>query len=179
VAEERLYFMDAFMLFCLLADSPLINAQERRAIDENLVLAAHRGRDPRLELDRHGRGAPLRQWAAELLDAMIPAAELMDGGSGGPCADSLHWQREKVHDPDRTPSARVLAAMSANSASFYEYARNTSEQHREHFLGLTLAPERQSLFERLSRASRERQQELEETDGIGFDEFLERYFAQR
>ena len=178
VAEEQLRFLEAFMLFCLLADSPRISARERRAIDHNLVLAAHRGRDPRLELDRQGRGAPLRKWAGELLEAMSPAAELMDGGGDGPCADSLRRQQAKVQEPDSTPSAQMLAEMRANKESFFEYARRTSEQHRDRFRGLSLSAERQALFERLSRESRERQRELEEKDDIGFDAFLERYFAQ-
>lgn len=179
VAEEQLYFMDAFMLFCLLADSPVIGAQGRRAIDENLVLAAHRGRDPRLELDRQGRGVSLRRWAGELLEAIAPAAELIDGGSGGPCAKSLRGQKDKVRYPELTPSARMLAEMRTNGESFFEFAQRTSEKHRAHFLGLGLDVERQALFERLSRESRARQEELEEKDDVGFDEFLERYFAQR
>jgi glutamate--cysteine ligase len=178
VAEEQLYFMDAFMLFCLLAGSPPISAEERRSIDENLVLAAHRGRDPRLELNLQGEGVPLRRWAEELLDAMVPAAELMDSGSGGLCVDSLRRQREKVLDPDVTPSARMLAEMRTNGETFFEYARRTSEQHKDHFLGLDLSAERRGLFERLSRESGERRQELEMTDDIDFDEFLRRYFAQ-
>lgn len=179
VAEEQLHFMGAFMLFCLLVDSPLISAQERRAIDENLVRAAHRGRDPLLELDRQGKGVPLRRWADELLEAMVPAAEMMDGGTGGPAADSLRRQQAKVQDPDRTPSAKMIAEMRATGESFYEYARRTSEQHRDHFLGLELSAEQRGLFERLSLESKERQRELEETDDVGFDEFLTRYFAQR
>jgi len=178
VADEQLYFMDAFMLFCLLADSPRISAGERRSIDENLVLAAHRGRDPRLDLGWQGRGVSLTQWAEELLDAMMPAAELMDGGSGGPRADSLARQREKVLDPDATPSARMLAEMRADRQSFFEYARRASEQHRDYFLGLELNAERRALFERLSRESKERRRKVEEADDMGFDEFLERYFAQ-
>jgi glutamate--cysteine ligase len=178
VAEEQLHFMETFMLFCLLADSPRINSGERRAIDENLVLAAHRGRDPGLELNRQGRGIALRQWALGLLDAMVPAAELMDGGSGGPCADSLHLQRDKVRNTEQTPSARMLSEMRANNETFFEYARRVSEQHRDHFLGLDLSDERQAFFDRLARESRDRQRELEETDDISFDAFLERYFAK-
>ena len=47
------------------------------------------------------------------MDAMAPAAELMDGGSGGPCADSLRWQQEKVRAPELPPSAMMLAEMRA------------------------------------------------------------------
>jgi len=178
VTEEQLRFLDAFMLFCLLAESPRIDRSERRAIDLNLLSAAHRGRDPALELDRNGDGIRLRRWAEEVLDAMLPAAELMDGGSGGPCVDSLRWQQEKVWDPELTPSARMLAEMRANAESFFDFAQRTSKQYRDQFRSSSLDTEYAVLFERLSRESRERQRELEAADDMGFDEFLERYFAQ-
>jgi glutamate--cysteine ligase len=95
VAEEQLHFLDAFMLFCLLVGSPRIDAGERKAIDENLLLAAHHGRDPLLDLNRNRSAIRLRLWAEELLDAMFVAAELMDGGSDGPSAESLRRQQER------------------------------------------------------------------------------------
>lgn len=178
IAEEQLRFMGAFMLFGLLADSPRIGPPERRAIDDNQALAAHRGRDPGLALDRQGNGVPLRSWAQELLDAMGPAAELMDGGSAGPCAASLRLQQGKVRDPALTPSARILAQMRANREGFFDFSWRLSEQYRDQFRGLAPSPERQALFERLSLESRERQRQIEAADDISFDEFLERYFAQ-
>jgi len=179
IAEEQLDFMDAFMLFCLLVGSPPIDAAERKAIDENLLLTAHRGRDPLLDLDRQGSGMRLREWAGELLDAMVPAAELMDGGSSGPSAESLRQQHAKVQEPECTPSARMLTEMRANAESYFEFARRISEQYREHFVAVSLASEQEALLSRLSRESRERQRELETTDDTSFDVFLERYFAQR
>jgi len=178
VTEEQLHFLDAFMLFCLLAESPRIDASERRAIDLNLLSVAHRGRDPSLELDRNGNGIRLRRWAGEVLDAVLPAAELMDGASGGPCVASLHRQQEKVRDPELTPSAQMLAEMRANAEGFFDFAQRTSKRYRDRFRGSLLDTGYAALFERLSRESWERQRELEETDDMGFDEFLERYFAQ-
>jgi len=178
VTEEQLHFLDAFMLFCLLAESPPIDMSERLAIDANLLSVAHQGRDPSLALDRNGNSVSLRQWAEGVLDAMLPAAELMDGGSGGPCVDSLRRQQEKVRDPGLTPSARMLAEMRANAESFFDFAKRTSKQYRDRFRSSSLDTEYETLFERLSRESWEQQRELEETDDMGFDEFLERYFAQ-
>jgi glutamate--cysteine ligase len=179
VSEEQLFFMDSLMLFCLLYESPRINARERRAIDENQVLAAHRGRDPGLVLDRQGSGVSLRDWAGELLDLMVPAAELMDGGSAGPCAESLRKQMDKVRNPELTPSARMLSEMRANGESFHDHARRTSGQYFEYFRGLSLSPERESFFQRLAEESVQTQRELEASDDVRFDEFLDRYFAQR
>jgi len=179
ISQEQLHFMDAFALFCLLCESPVINTRERRAIDQNQVLAAHRGRDPELLLEREGAQVFLGSWAEELLDLMSPVAELLDGGGEGPCSESVRRQRDKVRDPELTPSARVLAEMRVNGESFYEHARRVSGEYRDYFRGQSLSPERESLFERLSAESLQRQREIEAGDDLSFDEFLDRYFAQR
>ena len=178
VSEEQLHFLETFMLFCLLDASPRIDARERRAIDNNQVLAAHRGRDPTLRLERDRKAIPLRQWAEELLGRMTAAAEVIDGGSDGPAAASLRRQQEKVREPECTPSARMLAEMRSNRESFFEHAWRISSEHRDYFKSLTLRPEREALFLRLSDESLERQREIEAGDDLSFDEFLARYFAQ-
>ena len=52
--ETQGRFLEAFFLFCLLAESPLIDQRERREIDRNLLDVAHRGREPRLMLQHRG-----------------------------------------------------------------------------------------------------------------------------
>jgi glutamate--cysteine ligase len=178
VSDEQLSFMDIFMRFCLLVESPSITPRERSAIDENQVLAAHRGRDPRLELDRGGRGYSLKSWALELLDAMNPVAELLDGGGHGLCRDSLDAQRAKVRDPDLTPSARMIAEMRSRGEGFFHFAQRVSQLHRRYFLNRPLSPEREADLAAVSADSRRRQEEMEAAEDVGFDEFLERYFSQ-
>ena len=177
VAEDQLPFMDAFVRFCLLADSPPIGARERRAIDDNLVLTAHRGREPGLRLDRAGEAVPLREWALALLKALEPLAQLIDGGSPGPCAASLDRQRAKVLDPELTPSARMLAEMRERGESFFGLAQRLSQAHRRAYLARPLAPERRAILEDLSRTSLRRQAEIEAADDLDFDAFLARYLA--
>lgn len=177
VAVEQLHFMDAFIRFCLLADSPRIDASERRAIDDNLVLTAHRGREPGLRLERTGQTLALRDWALELLNAMTAIADLIDGGSQGPCGASLQRQRAKVLDPDLTPSARMLAEMRERGESFFDLAQRWSQAHRQTYLARPLPAERLALFQALNADSLRRQAELEAADELDFDDFLARYLA--
>ncbi len=179
VAEEQLRFMEVFMLFCLLAESPRIDGRERGAIDRNQLAAAHRGREPALELERDGGGIRLKAWASELIDAMGPAAELLDGYGGGPSSVSLGQQQEKVRDAELTPSARMLAEMRSRGESFYQFARAVSEEHRGYFRRLELSAAAEAELERLALESHQRQGQIEAADNLTFDEFLARYFAQR
>jgi glutamate--cysteine ligase len=178
VGEEQLRFLETLMLHCLLCASPRIGAAERRAIDRNQVLAAHRGREPGLELEREGEPTTLANWAAEILDSMGPVAELLDGGPDGPRTASLALQHAKVQDPDLTPSARMLAQMRANGEGFFDFAQRVSVAHRRTFEARGLSPEREAELAALVALSIRRQAEIELADDVDFDTFLARYFAQ-
>jgi len=178
VGMEQLQFLETLMLHCLLSDSPRISASERRAIDTNQILTAHRGREPGLRLARDGDGLPLRRWAAEILDAMEAVAELLDGGSGGPHGESLSLQRAKVQDPELTPSARLLREMRERGEGFFDLSYRLSAEYGEDLKGQGLSPERQALLASVAQESRRQQDEIERTDDVDFDTFLARYFAQ-
>jgi glutamate--cysteine ligase len=175
---EQLRFLETLMLYCLLLDSPRIASSERRAIDANQILTAHRGREPGLVLNRDGDWIPLAQWAGEILQAMEPVAELLDGAAGGPRGESLALQRAKVQEPELTPSARLLREMRERREGFFDFSYRVSDAHRASLKARSASPERQSLFARLVDESRARQEEIEAADDVDFDTFLARYFDQ-
>ena len=180
VGEEQIRFLELFMLFCLLQDSPPINIQEQREIDQNLGGVAHRGRDPALQLLRQGRELPLRQWALELCSAMEGLVEVLDRDRRGqPYRRALEIQRQRVEDPDRTPSARMLQEMRERGEGFFHFARRLSLEHAGRFHSLELDRQRRRMFEREAEESLRRQQQLEAEEQPPFDRFLADYFAQR
>ena len=178
VSLEQIRFLETLMLFCLLAESPPIGAGERKSIDENQVLVAHRGREPELKLRCPEGPVTLTRKAGELIDAMVPAAELLDGAAGGPRARSLALALAMVRDPELTPSARMLAGMREHGEGFFDYAWRLSETHRETLAARAQDPGRAGELLRLVGVSRRRQQEIEQSDDCDFDSFLARYFAQ-
>ena len=80
INERQLHFLECFLLFCLLHESPAIGDYERKAIDENELRAAHRGRDPKLKLIRGSDTGALTDWADELLQEMQAVCELLQRG---------------------------------------------------------------------------------------------------
>ncbi|AFL75238.1 glutamate--cysteine ligase [Thiocystis violascens] len=178
VGDEQLLFLDGLMLYCLLLGSPRIGARERRDIDENQVLTAHRGREPGLALVRDRHPVTLRQWAGEILAGMAAAAELLDGAANGPRSENLRRQQEKVDHPDLTPSARILETMRERREGFFAFSQRLAEEHRRDLRSSELSPERQALFDRLAVDSLRQQREIEAADDRSFDDFLDAYFAQ-
>ena len=179
ISLPQMRFLEAFLVYCLLLDSPPIDAQERREIDVNELAAAHRGRDPKLYLHRRGSTIKLSQWAGEILDDMTGVCELLDDTHTSEVyRSSLAVQRGKVRDPERTPSARMLAEMRANGEGFFHFGMRMSQQHRDHFYSLSLSPEQQAEFVHMAEQSRQQQQAIEDADDKPFSEFLREYLAQ-
>jgi glutamate--cysteine ligase len=179
INERQLHFLEAFLLFCLLHDSPVISQTERAAIDQNELLAAHQGRDPALRLLRDSQPVRLREWAGELLGEMQAVCELLDQGArGNPYSAALAAQQAKIDDPDLTPSARMLHEMRDRGEGFYHFARRMSEIHQHFFRNLPMSSEKYQFFSELAVKSLEDQRAWEQTDEIGFDEYLEHYFMQ-
>lgn len=180
VAVDQLRFLEVFLLFCLLAESPPFDAAERQIIDDNQMATALKGREPGLILQRcHAPAVPLRHWAQELLEQLQPVAALLDSGQSGPVYTvALAEQQAVLADVERTPSARMLAEMRASGENFFQCARRLSEQHRQFFESSPLAEERRRWLEEAAKQSWRDGQALEAEDALPFDEFLNRYLSQ-
>jgi glutamate--cysteine ligase len=179
INEEQCHFLEAFMAFCLLADSPPLNDAERRAIDYNLDAVCYRGREPGLVLQRNSTELPLQQWALEICDGMEAIARTLDQGrTGSPALDALAAQRRAIADPELTLSARVLREMREHEEGYFQFARRMSQQHQRWFMELADAPGDTARFEASIRQSLADQQALEAAETLSFDDFLARYFAQ-
>jgi glutamate--cysteine ligase len=180
ISEVQCRFIETLMAFCLFQESPVINSLERREIDFNLDAVCYAGREPGLRLQRNGESITLKAWAGELLDALSGFAAVLDEGKpGSPCRDALQDQLEAVRDPDRTPSARILADMHALGLGYFHFAKRLSEQHHAYFTHL---PQNRGSFATIEAAvtrSIEDQKAIEAADNQSFDEFLQEYFAQR
>ncbi len=179
ISEEQMRFLESFLLFSLLAPSAPYDGDELADIRHNIDLVAERGRDPELRLVRAGKPVPLRDWAREIFDSMQAGCDLLDQDSEiHHYCDALQRQRAKIEDPDLTPSARMLAEMRENREEFYHFALRKSREHQQWFLERPLEAEKEAFYEAAARDSIARQQEMEASDSISFETFLEEYFAQ-
>ena len=179
VSQSQLYFLEALMLYSTLEVSPLIDSLEADAIDDNLLLVAHCGRDPELRLRREQGLIGLREWADEILGNMQGVCELLDRTMETPVYSlALAKQKEKIYRPELTPSARMMTVMQENKQSFFEYAMKASLAYKDWFCGHSIPVDRQKRLDEEGRVSLEKQREIESADTLGFEAFLENYFAQ-
>lgn len=180
VNESQLYFLEAFLIFCLLHDSPVIDVPERKEIDHNEMLAAHRGRMPGLKLSRNGKNQALKEWAMEIMQEMRGICEILDADDPEkPYTTSLDKQTERVTDPNLTPSARMLDDMRQDRESFHRFAERMSRQHFHYYKNLQLSVEQEQFYRDEAQQSMHKQQIIEASDNISFEDYLDEYFSQR
>ncbi|WP_020655218.1 glutamate--cysteine ligase [Massilia niastensis] len=176
IALDTGRFLDAFLMFCALEDSPLISAHEGEIHARNFARTVKEGRRPDLTLTRDGQEVPLREWALELIERIRPVAALLDEqhNEHGVHAASLGLQKAKIEDPALTPSARVLEEVRA-LGSVAAFGLRQSELHAASFRDSPLMPAEEALFDELAAASLAEQDRIEATDTGSFDDFVAAY----
>jgi glutamate--cysteine ligase len=179
VNQNKLRFLEAFLALCLVKDSPMIDASEQAALDQNHVLVARRGREPGLLLSRDGRAAPLLGWAREILDEMQGLCEILDRGDPArPYTAALATQAAKFDDVTLTPSARLIKEMRETGESFFDMALRMSVTHKNYFLELYPPnPARLAEFASESAESLEKTAAIEAAPQEPFGQYLAGYFA--
>lgn len=171
-------FLDAFLLFCALEESPQLGNAECGQCTSNFLAVVKEGRRPGLELQRNGQPVSLKVWASELIERIRQLAELLDQAEDTDAhSKALDAQQAKVDDASLTPSAQVLARMTEHDESFVQFSLRQSRIHAETFREQPLSQEQQQTYETLARESLARQAELEQEEVGDFDLFVGAYQA--
>jgi len=187
IDEEEMRFLEVFLIFCILEDSPQFDNGEREHTKNNLLLTAIKGRDPNLLLHDVVRNEPrlLREWVQDIFEQLLPIAQARDNDSSfepneteadGPFTRATKAQLHKVNT-NQFPSARVLDVMRENKEGFLEFGMKMSLKKEEIFKAHPLSEEERKHYQSLATESLREQQELEESDKISFEEYLQQYFA--
>jgi glutamate--cysteine ligase len=176
ISVETGRFLDAFLLFCALDESPLINVTESAVHARNFARTVKEGRRPGLTLTRNGEEVELQAWANQLIERIRPVAALLDDqhNEDGVHAASLAVQQAKIDNPALTPSARVLDEVRAIGSSA-AFGLRQSQLHAAYFRDSALMPAEAQMFDELVTSSLAEQAAIEQAPGPGFDDFVAAY----
>ncbi|MEO7386246.1 MAG: glutamate--cysteine ligase [Gammaproteobacteria bacterium] len=178
INQRQLRFLEVFLIYCLLQDSPPISAAEQERIDRNHGLVARRGREPGLRLDRGDETVALRDWATTICQDLVQVALLIDPGEQQGHVDAIRYQLQAVEDPERTPSAALLRDLRTEGQTLAAYGLELAGRTRDYFRSLAPDLNRQrELLTTEAELSHARQTQIESSDDVPFDEYLARYLA--
>ncbi len=172
-------FLDLFLWYCLLADSPFMEPEDCHRAARNQVLVVEEGRRPGLQLETDGDSRELTDMAAELLAEIDALAAALDGlESGTRYRDAVALQQDKLRDSELTPSGRTLREMRDGRLSFGEFGMAMSEKHDAWLREREIDPAMAQRLEQEVGDSIARARALEEGDDVDFERYLEAYFSQ-
>jgi glutamate--cysteine ligase len=176
ITLETSRFMDVYLLYCALDDSPLLPRAASEEANVNFARITTEGRKPGLTLLRDGSEVSMRGWAEELLDAMEPVSQALDTLHGtDEHMRAMATQRARLADVSLTPSARVLATMRDQKQGFDTFALTLSQQHAEYFRGRPLGEDAEREMLALSAQSLENQARIERDEIGTFDALVNTY----
>ena len=175
---ETMHFLDTFLLFCLLKDSPKTSSTEYALIPQNIDRTVYQGRDPKLKLLVDNSEILLREWGQSLFDEMRPVADLLDSANKTKTYSlALDVMKLKLTDDSTTAAAMLLEEMRANDETYYAMAMRKASEHRDYFQANPPNAETTSKYKQLADVSLKRQTEIETSDTLSFDDFLADYYS--
>ncbi len=179
IDETQMRFLDTFLMWCLLAESPWIPDEECDRLDDNRQAVVERGRDPSLTLAIDAREEQLARRAETIFEELREVAGLLDtieaSQTHRAAIDSL---APLLRHPERTPSARLLDVLQESGGEFVDYMLELADEQATHFRSEPMDSAREALFSQLSETSHQQQGDIEAGDRESFEAFLEAYFAR-
>ena len=171
---EQVNFLESFLLFCLLDDSPLITTREQNDIDKNDKLVAHKGREYGLTLIDRGEQKSLQDWGLDLVSKINICAALFSDSHDKDVSNIA----KRIRKPSLTTSAILLKNMRDNNLGFFDYIDSLSKQYRSEFLSSEIDKKHFKFLDEQVDISLTKLKEIEQSDDMSFDEFLENYYKK-
>lgn len=179
INAEQIRFLDCFLLFCLLEDSPLSDEKEVKQLQDNQRRMVYEGRDPNLSLFHFGTMRQANEWGKEMIAKIDSIANLLDQHNGNnDYQTAVKAQHHKLDDSSLTPSAKIIKAVQEEGITFYQWAMNQALQHREQFLSQHLTPEILQQYRDMAQTSIQEQVTIEAEDNVSFEQYIASYYQQ-
>ncbi|MCS6207727.1 glutamate--cysteine ligase [Shewanella baltica] len=177
IEATQVRFLDLFLLYCLLTQSPKSEASEEARLSANLKAVVLEGRKPGLELLTANGSRSLKSWLEELFDALQPLAVLLDGEATDYQVALAHW-RKAVEDPNLTLSGQVLQNVINKGQDHGQWVMTLAQQYYQFFVDYPLSSETIAQYQAEASSSLNKQAELEAAQrSVSFDDYLEDYFG--
>jgi len=177
IESSQIAFLDAFLLCSLFAKSEPISAREMGENTANFDRVVLKGRHPDLCLTVQNTCYPLAEVANNILDEILPFAEMLDNTyETNEHFEELNRLKEVLGDLDQTYSGKIVKEIEKRKDGFFPFALELSQEHKEEFINNPLSPNRLSYYKKVAEESHQQKKEIEQTDKISFEEFLKNYY---
>jgi len=170
---QQALFFDVFLISCLLMGDDILSPSECEKLQNNLQRVATRGRQPGLLLATLKGEIDIKDAGTELTNELAFTATLLDQlHNTDQYSLSVKAQVKKIQDSTLTPSAMVLDSIIKSGLGYDEWVFKKSKEHKKYFDKQMVNDSTFEQFEKEVEKSIIKQKQIEDSDTIGFDEFL-------
>ncbi|WP_017444632.1 glutamate--cysteine ligase [Gayadomonas joobiniege] len=176
ISEAQTRFMDLFLTWCALQDSPPLETAEEQVINANLQAVIMQGRKPGLTLQQGDHSITLADWAEQTINAMNPLADWMSAPNETAYQAALKKQAEKVANPDLTPSGKIMNRLLNNNMDNSQLGLDLAKQYQKDSAARDYQYYSEQALVETAEKSLLEQTEIEKSDKLAFTDYLAEYF---
>ena len=173
--KETLYFLDAYLVYCMLRGDEKFSSEECEALKSLQQECITQGRDLTATINFLEGPAQIQKQATHVLNEILQVANTLTELTANPAYQiAVQQQIDKISDTDKLPSSKV-AEESIKAGSYAKAMLSIASQHQENWQALNLDKNIEKEFKEEAIYSLKRQKQMEGSDKLSFDEFLEEY----
>ncbi|MCB5161232.1 glutamate--cysteine ligase [Marinomonas algarum] len=175
--SSTLYFIDVFLLYCMLRGDEQLGADECSLLRKMQQEIASHGRDLDMDFDFGQGPIKLRDKANTLLQELAIVAAFLSSNTQNPAyAAAVEEQKNKLINEDQLPSAKLLARTKARNG--YQNAMLAlSKEQQAAWMQCPLPESLTQAFIEKAERSLQDQKAVEAADEVDFDTFLKAYLT--
>lgn len=171
---EQLQFLDVFLLWCLISDSPKLTNEECQAVRMNQQRAINQGLASSATLKDGEQERTIAEWGQSILQQMQPIADMVEDQYPG-SQQALESMRGKLIGKSETVSQRMVREMREQQIDFQDWAEQLADQHKQTILSQPADALWQENLEKESKASHNAEQAL--VNEGDFEGYLNQWLA--
>lgn len=184
-------FLEVLALYCLIMPSDDLFAAEEAVIAQNIDQIVNFGRKTGIQItltaldggvfdDGFGDNKPsidFQSWLYNHLDKLKQLAPLFDKAYGlSDYAYAIDEMITLIDNPDKTLSARLIKDSQAQGGT-WQLGAWLAKKHQDKLLSLPMNEQTQAKYQRLADDSWAAQKQLEDSDTVPFEEYIQAYRA--
>lgn len=180
VSAEQMRFLDVFLCYCLLLESPELSHDDQLVTEQNLKKVVTDGRRQNLELQQQGQPRLMQDWAEEIFADLTAVAAWLDQAYGGSSyQDTVKGFYLSLLDPAQTYSGRLLQLLLSKQQDNGPFALQLAEQYRSQLLARDYQQYDDAAMQAMAAQSHRQQASVEAADTLSFEQYLQDYFAPK
>lgn len=176
IDAEEMDFIDLFLLYCLLIESPLLGESECLSVQDNFKKVVQTGLDEKTTLHYEGQELSIKEAAMSLLNSM--GEVFADFKDANLIQNIIDKQKQKVLKPETLPAARILELLQTEDLSYVQLADRLSKKAKKYFMQTPYEALEESTLREEANKSWLEQKSIEAFENESFEEFLTNYFEK-